>query len=57
MNNNDGLNIGEDSVVIGNVTGKVGNRSVVINATDQHGNVIVPAPYKLDSFLKVLCMS
>ena len=35
------LEVGEDSVVIGNVKGKVGSGSVVIGATDNKGNVIL----------------
>ena len=35
------INVGTDSVVIGNVTGNVGNGSVVIGATDDRGNCII----------------
>jgi hypothetical protein len=37
-------NIGKDSVVIGNVHGNVGDRSVVIGATDARGNTILNQP-------------
>ena len=36
--------IGDDSVVIGKVNRKVGNRSVVIGPTDDHGNTIIRGP-------------
>jgi hypothetical protein len=36
--------VGEDAVVIGQVTGTVGNRSVVIGATDNNGNTILNQP-------------
>jgi hypothetical protein len=35
------VRVGRDSVVMGRVSGKVGNRSVVIGATDDRGNVIL----------------
>ena len=35
------LNVGKDSVVIGNVEGNVGDGSVVIYPTDERGNVIL----------------
>lgn len=35
------LNVGDDSVVIGQVTGTVGDGSVVIGPSDDHGNVIL----------------
>lgn len=37
------MDVGDDSVVIGNVPPgqRVGNRSVVIGATDEHGNTIL----------------
>lgn len=38
------LNVGNDSVVIGNVTGDIGNGSVVIGATDDSGNTIISTP-------------
>ena len=38
------LNVGIDSVVIGNVTGDIGNGSVVIGATDDRGNTIINTP-------------
>jgi hypothetical protein len=39
------LDVGSDSVVIGNdVTGNVGDGSVVIGATDTRGNVILNTP-------------
>jgi len=38
------LNVGKDSVVIGNVVGNVGDGSVVIGATDSRGNVILNQP-------------
>jgi hypothetical protein len=41
MNNRNKLNVGKDSVVFGNVTGNVGDRSVVIGATDSNGNTIL----------------
>ncbi len=44
MNNNQNLNVGEDSVVIGNVIGDVGSGSVVIGATDSKGNTIINKP-------------
>jgi hypothetical protein len=36
-----GVRVGTDSVVMGRVSGKVGDRSVVIGATDDRGNVIL----------------
>lgn len=44
MDDKNKINIGEDSVVIGNVTGNVGNRSVIIGATDSNGNTIINQP-------------
>lgn len=45
MENNDKkMDIGDDSVVMGNVSGKVGNRSVVIGPTDDRGNTIINQP-------------
>jgi hypothetical protein len=38
------LEVGSDSVVMGKVTGKVGDRSVVIGATDDKGNTIINTP-------------
>ena len=38
------LKTGKDSVVIGNVTGEIGEGSVVISATDSHGNTIINRP-------------
>lgn len=38
------LDVGTDSVVIGNVSGTVGNGSVVIGPTDERGNVILNQP-------------
>ena len=38
------LNVGIDSVVIGNVAGNVGNGSVVIGPTDDRGNTIINTP-------------
>ena len=38
------LNVGIDSVVIGNVAGDVGNGSVVIGPTDNRGNTIINTP-------------
>jgi hypothetical protein len=38
------LSIGKDSVVMGNVSGKIGDRSVVVGATDSHGNTILNKP-------------
>jgi hypothetical protein len=38
------LTVGNDSVVIGDVTGNVGNGSVVIGATDNRGNTILNTP-------------
>ena len=35
------ITVGKDSVVIGNVSGNVGDGSVVIGATDAYGNVIL----------------
>jgi NDP-sugar pyrophosphorylase family protein len=35
------INVGKDSVVIGNVSGNIGDGSVVIGPTDSHGNVIL----------------
>ncbi len=35
------LNVGKDSVVIGNVSGNVGDGSVVVDPTDDRGNVIL----------------
>lgn len=44
MDEENKLNIGEDSVVIGNVKGNVGNRSVFIGATDSNGNTTLNQP-------------
>lgn len=43
MNNNSEkkITVGKDSVVIGNVSGNVGDNSVVIGAMDANGNVIL----------------
>ncbi len=42
MNNNqNNLTVGKDSVVIGEVSGHVGNGSVVIGPTDSNGNTII----------------
>ena len=38
------INVGEDSVVIGNVYGNVGDRSVVVGSTDNRGNTILNQP-------------
>lgn len=38
------LEVGIDSVVMGNVSGKVGNGSVVIGPTDSHGNTYITQP-------------
>ena len=38
------VEVGEDSVVMGQVTGSVGHRSVVIGATDNNGNTIINQP-------------
>ncbi len=38
------LTVGADSVVIGRVSGSVGDGSVVIGATDERGNVILNQP-------------
>jgi hypothetical protein len=38
------LTVGIDSVVIGNVSGDVGNGSVVIGPTDNRGNTIINTP-------------
>ncbi len=35
------VRVGSDSVIMGRVSGRVGNRSVVIGATDDRGNVIL----------------
>jgi hypothetical protein len=35
------INIGKDSVAIGQVTGNIGDESVVIGATDSNGNTIL----------------
>ena len=43
-NDKKNLNVGVDSVVIGNVSGSVGDGSVVITATDARGNVILNQP-------------
>jgi hypothetical protein len=42
-NEND-LDVGEESVVLGKVSGRVGGRSVVIGATDERGNTIINLP-------------
>jgi hypothetical protein len=44
MENRKKLNVGKDSVVIGNVIGNVGDRSIVIGATDSSGNIILNIP-------------
>lgn len=41
MNEHNKLNVGKDSVVIGNVSGNVGDGSVIIGATDANGNTII----------------
>ncbi len=38
------IKTGKDSVVIGNVSGEVGEGSVVIGATDERGNTIINQP-------------
>lgn len=38
------LNVGKDSVVMGDVSGNVGDRSVVVGPTDNKGNVILNKP-------------
>lgn len=38
------INVGKDSVVIGNVIGDIGDGSVVIGPTDNQGNVILNQP-------------
>ena len=38
------LSVGKDAVVIGNVTGHVGDGSVIIGATDERGNTIINTP-------------
>jgi len=42
--NDNNLNVGDDSVVMGNVSGNVGNRSVVVGPTDNKGNTILNQP-------------
>lgn len=44
QNNPEELLVGHDSVVMGNVTGAVGNRSVVIGPTHERGNVVLNTP-------------
>ena len=39
-----GVNVGKESVTIGRVSGSVGDRSVVIGATDSNGNTIITQP-------------
>lgn len=38
------VNVGKDSVVIGNVSGNVGDGSVVIGPTDNRGNTVLNQP-------------
>jgi len=38
------VDVGKDSVAIGRVSGSVGDRSVVIGATDSNGNTIITQP-------------
>lgn len=38
------INVGKDSVVIGNVSGNVGDGSVVVGPTDDKGNTILNQP-------------
>jgi len=38
------INVGKDSVVIGDVSGEIGDGSVVIGPTDSKGNVILNQP-------------
>lgn len=38
------INVGDESVVMGDVNGNVGNKSVVIGATDDKGNTIINQP-------------
>src|SRR5437016_5676808 len=42
--NKNKLDVGIDSVVIGHVSGNVGNGSVVIGPTDDRGNVVLNQP-------------
>ncbi len=38
------IDVGQDSVAIGRVSGTVGDRSVVIGATDSNGNTVITQP-------------
>lgn len=38
------LNVGDESVVLGNVSGNIGDKSVVVGATDENGNVNLNYP-------------
>ena len=40
----DQVRVGDDSVVMGDVSGAVGDRSVVVSATDDRGNTILNQP-------------
>ncbi|MGD8230145.1 MAG: hypothetical protein PVI20_20380, partial [Desulfobacteraceae bacterium] len=44
MNDNKRLDVGKDAVVMGDVSGNVGDGSVVIGPTDNRGNVILNQP-------------
>jgi len=46
--------VGDESVVIGKVTQDVGNKSVVIGATDDRGNTIINTPMAVDTELKLV---
>jgi hypothetical protein len=46
-NDNKNFTVGNESVVMGNVQHNVGDRSVVIGATDQFGNTILNTPMSI----------
>ena len=43
------ITVGNESVVIGNVTGNVGDKSVVIGSTDDKGNTVLNTPMAVGS--------
>ena len=44
VNKPQNLDAGEESVVIGNIEGSIGNRSTIIGATDTNGSTILNHP-------------
>lgn len=44
VNKSQNLDAGEDSIAIGNIEGSIGNRSIIIGATDANGNTTLNHP-------------